>query len=346
MKSISNPPSTSSNPPQPENRSKEEGASSPRRAQVSGSAPDLATKVDALAKAGPPLLVSSPIKDQAPPDAFHLYPASVRIKRAFHSGSSTPPDRTNSEINHFSDKSQGRLRFLATNSGAVLVSQFGLTYHKKWPSDGREFKKHLRTFLVAIKRKFPTFQNLWIAEFQSRGCPHVHLFSNLSAADRDAGRFLADTWARIVDQGNASLLAFHRHASNFIPWEMRRGSYLCKYLDKKAQKCIPPGFSNFGRFWGNSRDLLAPPEIIPLADLDASLGWEAIDYATGEQIDSCRPSVYLTRTLGRYHAKQSKRRSFFRQRSCTVSCLTGAPIARQVLAYLERLKPPEDRPPF
>lgn len=292
-----------------------------------------------------PLLVSSPISERYEFDALHLYPLTARIKRTFHSGSSVPPDRTNSQIVGFSDKSQGRVRFLATNSGEILISQFGLTYHEKWPSDGRQFKKNLHTFLVAIRRRFPSFQYLWIAEFQSRGCPHVHLFSNLPATDHEARRFMADTWARIVDPGNSSLLAFHRHASNFIPWEMRRGSYLCKYLDKKAQKCIPDGFTNFGRFWGNSRDLLAPPQIIPLADLDASLGWEAIDYSTGETFDSCRPSVYLTRTLGRYHEKQS-RRSFFRKRSCTVSCLTGAPIARQVLAYLERLKPPEDRPPF
>lgn len=294
-----------------------------------------------------PLLVSSPISHREPiPDALHLYPATARIKRSFHSGSSVPPDRTASQIVGFSDKSQGRLRFLATNSGETLISQFGLTYHEKWPTDGRQFKKHLDTFLKAVRRHFPQVRYLWIAEFQSRGCPHVHLFCNLPATDHEAGRFMADTWARIVDLGNASLLAFHRHASNFISWEMRRGAYLCKYLDKKAQKCIPEGFTNFGRFWGNSRDLLAPPEIIPLADLDASLGWESIDYATGETFDSCRPSVYLTRTLGRYHEKQSRRRSFFRKRSCTVSCLTGAPIARQVLAYLARLKPPEDRCPF
>ena len=295
------------------------------------------------------LLVSSPISARSTlqtPDTLQIFPASVRIKRFYKQGNvSTPPARIGTQITGFSDKSQSRLRWMATNAGEILKSQYGLTYHNKWPSDGREFKRHLKVFLDAVRRRFPSIKFLWIAEFQSRGCPHVHLFSNLLASDESARSFLASSWARIVDPGNVDLLAVHSHPSNFIDWEMRRGAYLCKYLDKKAQKCIPVGFENFGRFWGNTRGLVPYPEEIPLPDIDAEFSYQCSDLSTGED-RSFNASAFIVRQLGRYHEKQN-RRSWFRSRSAaTVSCLTAAPIARQLLRYLEKQQLPSDTPPF
>lgn len=290
-----------------------------------------------------PLLVTSPISERTLTGELHLYPQTARIKRGIKSVA-LPPKRIGTQINKLSSNSQSRLRFTATNAGEVLCSQFGLSYHKHLPADGREFKKHLHNFLVVLRRRYSGLQYLWLAEFQSRGSPHVHLFLNIPATDAGAHDFIARSWARIADPHNESLLAVHLHSSNFIAWDMRRGNYLCGYRGKKAQKCIPDGFANFGRFWGNSRGLIPPPEIISLADLDNELGWQTVDN-NAVVTERHRPSVLLKRILDRFHEKQNKR-SFNRNRSGSVSVLTGAPIARQSVAYLMRQPKPEESFPL
>lgn len=290
-----------------------------------------------------PLLVSSPISERTLTGELHLYPKSARIKRGIKSVA-MPPKRIGTQINKLSSNSQSRLRFTATNAGEVLCSQFGLSYHKHLPADGREFKKHLHNFLVVLRRRYSSLQYLWLAEFQSRGSPHVHLFLNIPATDTGAHDFMARTWGRIVDPGNESLLAVHLHSSNFIIWDMGRGNYLCGYRGKKAQQSIPDGFANFGRFWGNSRGLIPPPEIIALADLDDDLGWQAVN-ENAVVTERLRPSVIIKRNLDRYHEKQNNR-SFNRNISGSVSVLTGAPIARQTLDYLKRQPKPEESFPL
>ncbi len=286
-------------------------------------------------------LVSSPISQKT---EIQLYPVTIKIKRQFTGEMPTPPVRSGSQLQGFSDKSRGRLRFTATNSRDLLQSQFGLTYHNEWPTDGREFKRHLNLFLTRCRQAFPFLSYLWIAEFQSRGAPHVHLFLDLPA-NADHRATFARIWCSIVDPtgADASLYAFHDHPSNFITWTMGTGAYLCKYLDKAAQKAIPQGFTSFGRWWGNSRSLVPPPEIITQAEIDADL--PSIDETTGEMFDQ-QSWAFLVRTVGRYHEKNN-RRSWFRKTNRSTSCLTGAPIFRQALLYLRKTRGvTEEKTPF
>jgi hypothetical protein len=113
---------------------------------------------------------------------------------------------------------------------------------------------------------------------------------------------------------------------------MRQGSYLCKYLDKAAQKVIPPGFVTFGRWWGNSRALVGSPEIVTAADLAEE--FPQVNEESGE-IRENAASVFLVRTVGRYHEKHN-RRSWFRSTGRSTSALTGAPIFLQALEYLRK----------
>jgi len=290
-----------------------------------------------------PLLVSSPISQQ---ERWENYPYTSRLKRPFRGETPTPPTRTGSEIQGFSEKSRSRLRFIATNSRDILRSQLGLTYPgDHWPTDGREFKRHLNAFLTASRRVFPFLSYLWIAEFQSRGAPHVHLFLDVPPTDEHR-ETLARIWCRIVNPSTGyddDHWRVHTHPSNFIRWTMGSGSYLCKYLDKAAQKAIPHGFTSFGRWWGNSRGLVPDPETITREQVEDE--FPQVDESTGE----VNPDAwaFLVRTVGRYHEK-CNRRSWFRRTNRSTSALTGAPILRQALDYLRRSRgePPEPLPPF
>lgn len=290
-------------------------------------------------ESAPPLLVSSPISQQT----FEVYPKSIRVRRPFKGVAATPPDRSGSAIQGFSDKSKSRLRFIAANAGHLLQSQFCCTYQDLWPIDGREFKRHLNAFLVAARRAFPFLLNLWAGEFQTRGAPHAHVFLNVPATDENR-LILARLWVRIAHPGNADMLAFHSHPRNMIPWKMGNGSYLCKYLDKEHQKAIPQGFANFGRWWGHSRGLVPDPDIITPVELREQ--FPSVDEQTGE-VSDVDPCKYLIRTVGRYHEKIN-RRSWFRRTSRTATALTGAPIFRQALEYLRRQhnSQGDEPPPF
>lgn len=278
-------------------------------------------------------LVSSPISQQ---ERFELYPVTSKLKRPFTGPTPVAPTRTGTEIQGFSDKSRGRLRLMATNARDILRSQFGMTYPgDQWPTDGREFKRHLNVFLTAARREFPFLSYLWVAEFQSRGVPHIHIILDLPATTENRYT-LARLWCRAVNPDyseDSEHWAVHTHPTNFIPWTMGTGSYLCKYLDKDAQKAIPEGFYSFGRFWGNSRGLLPEPDQITKEEIQAE--FPQVDEETGEEHPDAW--AFLVRTVGRYH-EHVNRRSWFRRTNRSTSALTGGPILRQALDYLRRTR--------
>lgn len=77
---------------------------------------------------------------------------------------------------------------------------------------------------------------------------------------------------------------------------MGSATYLCKYLDKEAQKAVPEGFVNFGRFWGNSRTLVPAPITVTIEDVDLAA---PVDPLTGEVSggSSCSGSGSLDTSL-------------------------------------------------
>ena len=303
--------------------------------------------------AASPLLVYTRISQRKDIESILLYPASVKVLRP-NSGfgkNNIPPQRT--EITGFSESSRRRLSFLANNPSVPLISQFGLSYHKNTP-DGRTAKQHINSWLTRIRTRFPEIHYLWIAEFQSRGTIHFHVFLNLPHDLPGLRNILATTWHKIAEPDSPEHLEVHKHKKNFIKWEMKSSGYLTKYLDKAAQKCIPEGFMGMGRFWGNSRDLLAIPETITPADL-AHLVPETINAETGETTGGDAFSTVI-RTLGKLHEKQIKRwqqrtnKKLWKSRvrkgvtSCTLQ--TSAPQLRQILSYLRKQFIDESGLPF
>lgn len=266
-------------------------------------------------------------------DSLEVYPVSVRVKRSCPSNNSVPPDRSGTGITGFSSHSRRRLRFAAVNAFPTLVSQFGLTYHDSWPTDGRTSKAHLNTWLTYVRRRLPGVGYLWLLEFQKRNAPHYHVFFT-TPPDEAARRDLAAAWCRITSPGDDTALRFHQDQRNWIDWDMGTGAYLCKYLDKEAQKCVPEGYSNFGRFWGNSQKLVPDPTTLPLDDLDhvAEVDQETGEYFGGQSV--------VIRWLGRLAEKQTGGYSRFRSRAPhgSYTILQGATGFRQIVGYFNSLQ--------
>lgn len=258
-----------------------------------------------------------------------------------------PPGGERSEISSFSIASKRRLKFTSSNAFPALISQFGMTYHNTSP-DGSTVKAHLNAFLTLLRKKFPHVRYLWILEFQKRGTAHFHLFLTLSHETPGLHKHMAESWNRIAEPENGKHLRFHRHASNFIPWDMGSGSYLCKYLDKEAQKSVPAGFTGVGRFWGNSRGLVPEAIQIDTADIDAAFSYEVTDSETGE-IQEFHASEYVTRQLCRHHEKSlhgSRWRSSARKRPTSYTLPNAAAVYRQLENYLSRQSRPSADLPF
>lgn len=274
-------------------------------------------------------LVSTSISQQ---ERIEVFPVSLRIRRpGTGNPNQEPPDRSGSSLASFSDASRRRLRFRALNAFPALVSQFGLTYHHDWPTDGRASKAHLNAWLTALRRLLPGVGYLWLLEFQKRNAPHYHVFLTIQP-DEETRLKLAEAWCRITSPGDPEALRFHQDQRNWIPWDMGSGSYLCKYLDKEAQKAVPEGYHRFGRFWGNSRGLEAEPEAIPLPDLDQSA---QVDEETGEIYGG---QSAVIRWLGRLAEKQTGGYSRFRTRAPhgSYTILQGASGFRQIERYFNQ----------
>lgn len=174
------------------------------------------------------------------------------------------------EIKNFTKSSKNRLKFRAENAEPPLISQFAMTYHNRLPQ-GRQLKSDLNLFLTRFRKRWKSGY-LWILEFQTRKAPHLHLFLTLPYDKKPLHAWLAKTWNEIVEPGNDKHLKVHLHKDNFIPWEMFSGGYLCKYLGKEAQKCVPEDFEGVGRFWGSSRGLVPSPLVLTPEQIDENYG--------------------------------------------------------------------------
>lgn len=125
-----------------------------------------------------------------------------------------------------------------------LVAMLTLTYPGEFPCDGRLVKKHLE-----LIRKWLLYRGVgafWFLEFQKRGAPHFHLFTNGTVDKKD----LANAWFKIVDSGDEK----HLYAGTCVE-AIRKphaiATYAAKYAAKADQKLVPPEYESVGRFWGN-----------------------------------------------------------------------------------------------
>lgn len=243
------------------------------------------------------------------------------------------------KIDSFSDKSRRNLKFVASNCFPLLVSQFCLSYGSdNIPADGIQTHLHLKRFLDVVRRKYPGSTYLWVLEFQRRGVPHFHVFFSFPPSPQKH-QFLADTWVRVTG-GSVAQQKVHEHQNNFTKWDMGKGGYVCKYIEKEEQKHVPPEFMNVGRFWGCSRNMVPSPDQLFFDHLQETFVC-GIDKITGE-VHGVSITKLLYRSLRRHH--ESTIRSCGKKRISritktylsTVNLPSGGLVVRQVLDWCMR----------
>ena len=159
------------------------------------------------------------------------------------------------DVRVFSWASRKRLAFIAANTDTVFTSMLTLTYPRVFPNDGKDVKRNLNAFLVALRRKIPDVRYLWFLEFQKRGAPHIHLVLQGVRVYRKMQKWVSLTWYRLCNTNDPRHLAAGTRLERIRKPNGAR-NYCVKYAHKMIQKSVPEGYRNVGRFWGCSRSVM------------------------------------------------------------------------------------------
>lgn len=249
------------------------------------------------------------------------------------------------KINSFSKRSRSKIQRKAANCWPLLISQFCLTYGRfNVPNSGRASKKHLDNWLHRLRRLTNNCAYLWILEFQGRGAAHYHVFLSIPVSKEMQSK-LTQAWIEVTGaegQDIANMRKVHQSKKNWIPWDMKKGGYLTKYLSKSSQKEVPESFQDVGRFWATSRNLSTPFEVLDLTSpLDEIT---QVDPITGETFTT-NFTRDMVRTLRRHQEssfkfygktnKQRKRKSKLRNSAhATIHIASGGTVIRQYFTWI------------
>lgn len=248
--------------------------------------------------------------------------ADVKIKKPMETPQHERTVRGKIEI--FSPASRRRLLEVCRNCGHNIKSQMVLTYHMGMPRTGKGVKAQLNNFLTQLRQNFPGIKYIWILEFQKRGVPHFHLFTDIWHGDTYFHEWCARKWNSVL-QESPEHLAFQSDSRNFMKWEIGSGNYLSKeYLSKMDQKVVPERYLEVGRFWGNSRNM------IPLWQTISS-GFDISRYAYEKAVRIA--SKYRERFLKKFKIKIN-----YRNKARTYTLKNCTNIFIQLVEYYENEK--------
>ena len=158
------------------------------------------------------------------------------------------------DVKQFSWASRKRLAFVAANTDVIFTSMMTLTYPRVFPNDGKDVKRNLNAFLVALRRRTEDVKYLWFLEFQKRGAPHIHIVVRGVRVNRDAQHWVSKTWYRLCATNDPRHLAAGTRLERVRSPNGAR-NYCVKYAYKMHQKNVPALYRNVGRFWGCSRSV-------------------------------------------------------------------------------------------
>ena len=188
--------------------------------------------------------------------------AKVKIK---HAAADRRGGGVRSKVKEFSKASRQNLLFTAFNARAEFKTFVTLTYPNTFPCDGATVKAHLNSFLSALRFRVQTetggpFRYMWAMEFQKRGAPHLHILIETTIPKG----WLSKEWYQVVGSGDVK----HLKAGTSIEKcrdDKGAGFYMARHYGAKAeQKAVPSEFLNVGRFWGSSRELAGPLQVVEL----------------------------------------------------------------------------------
>ena len=207
------------------------------------------------------------------------------------------------EITIFSRKSKNRLSWIYSQGN--WKSMITLTYHTSFPKYDIS-KKHLHAFLWELSKK--GIKYLWVVEFQGRGFPHYHVWTN-KQLNGDEWRKYMKTWLNVTKEynGDEKAINFHMHDSQYTDWDVRFDlNYAAKYAQKQRQKWLPVDVNRFGRWWGHSRNLITPERVFT----------STLFEETAENRLLAKTHIRIRRTIKNalFHwCKRTKRNSFDRR---------------------------------
>lgn len=182
-----------------------------------------------------------------------LLKEDVEVSRRF-SGRGRCGSGKRGKIVGLSYKARHRLLIQARNV-AGMVTEATLTWPSEFPTDGLVVKRNLWAMLHWLTRR--GIGGMWFLEFQERGAPHFHLFLNGKVAKAELSR----SWYRIVKSGDVKHLRAGTEISGIRkPYAL--AVYAAKYAAKMAQKSVPEGYTEVGRFWGLFGGVKVKEEVI------------------------------------------------------------------------------------
>lgn len=217
-------------------------------------------------KTNPPGLVNRHIfhrNPSKPVGAVFVYRQDTKVYRGItHRQSRQKGGGIRGKISSFSRQSVARMVFAFRNMSKPRI-MITLTYPGEFPADGKKVKRDLDAFKKWLARRGVSWA--WFLEFQERGAPHFHLFTNLPVKAEK----VAQAWFRIVGSGDEK----HLRAGTRVEWLRNpdaAGIYAAKYGSKAEQKEVPDEYQNVGRFWGMSRNLKPVPSVY-IADVGKAI---------------------------------------------------------------------------
>lgn len=169
-------------------------------------------------------------------------------------------DHKRQAVTEFSDDARRRLAFVAANTSVNFQTMITLTYPNCFPGNGKLVKKHLRAFLMRLRRNYDKPDYLWFLEFQKRGAPHFHVLITTRYTPAMKS-YISQAWYEIVGSEDAK----HRKAGTRVEAVRSKDGatrYALKYAAKMRQKEVPGDYQNVGRFYGYS----TPVKPEPIAD--------------------------------------------------------------------------------
>lgn len=178
----------------------------------------------------------------------------VVIKNIWNTEKFSTGGSTRSAITGFSARSGQRMRKYLRGCEAEYAYMHTLTYPFSYESNGAVVKDHLKKYMRWLKDQHINsgqelkgrFSAFWFLEFQSRGAPHYHIFTNCLVDYKK----VAKKWFEIVGSEDNRHLAAGTRVEALKKGRGGTISYASKYAAKAEQKTPPEDYKNIGRFWG------------------------------------------------------------------------------------------------
>lgn len=174
-------------------------------------------------------------------------------------------------VKGFSRGSRRRLmtRIAGVKRDAFLPCFVTLTYPNIFP-EPKQSKKHLKAFIMRLKRAFPAAGIIWKLEPQQRGAPHYHLLV-WGSTEKNLRAWVPEAWHEIAGGGDPLHLLWHegklgkgnRHCTQKVNSFKGVWAYASKYLGKTFEVA---GWDSkaVGRFWA-----VVNPDNIPFGELQS-----------------------------------------------------------------------------